>query len=760
VPTIAEALNFGMTHHRAGRLDVAEQVYRQITQQVPNHPDAWHLLGVIAQQLGQFAESLVSIDRAIQLAGEVAPYHSNRGETLRKLGRLSEAEQSLRRAIALDPAMVDAHNNLGLLLNSVRRHREAVDVLDQAIALRPDFPEALNNRGLARRALGDSNGAIADFAAAIQSRPSYAEPYHNWGTELHRLRQLAEAEQYYRKALAIRPDYIEALNALGLAVHEQGRIDESESLLRAAIQHEPSYAGAHANLGMVLMGQRRLAEAQVSFEQAKVIEPRKAAHRVGLASALAASDQLGSARDELNAALALDPNSVDTWQQLGNVSLSLADVEGAIVAFHKAVALDPNSPSLHSSLLFTELYDAEATPERLFESAAEYDRRHVQPLLPKNLEWSISRDANRRLRIGFVSPDLREHPVGFLMEGVLEQLDRLQFETICYVDHRRDDPLAQQLRAAAGTWRVVDQQTDDELAEIIRRDEVDMLIDLAGHSVPNRLPVFARRPAPVQVSWIGYPGTTGNSAIDFLLCDRWLIPSGDEHAYRERVVRLPDSNICLAAAKDMPEPSPPPSIARGYVTLGAFLNPAKLNQRTIQLWAAVMQRLPDARLLLKYRGLHEPLVRDRLIGALASHGIHRDRIELRGQSTLAKMLEEYGDIDLALDAIPYSGCATSLHALAMGVPLVTLPGQTMVSRQSLAILQWLGIGEWVATSDEDYIARVVALALDTPLRTRMRRELRTRMLQSTLGDPKRFIQGVEQALRQMWIEGYARGANA
>ncbi len=747
--TIAEALQTAISHHVAGRLAVAEQIYRQITEQLPQHPDAWHLLGVIAQQVGQLPTSLELIDRAIAITDRQAAYHSNRGETLRQMGRLPEAEQALRRAIELDPVAADALNNLGLLLNNQGRFTAAIEMLNRAIACRPQFPEALNNRGLALRAVGKSDTALADFRRAIELRPNFADAHHNLGTELHRLRRLDEAGVAYRAALAINPNYVDALNALALAVHEQAQFAEAEALLRRALAIRPQFTDALANLGLILIGQRRFAESRDAFEAARQLEPLRSKHAVGLALAHAGLDELVAARDCARRATELDPRDTDAWQQLGNMSLGLGDVSAAIAAFQQAVELSPKSPQLHSSYLFMQLYDPAMTPARLAELAAEYDRRHVQPLLPREPRPIVSRDANRPLRIGFVSSDLREHPVAYFMTGVLEQLDRTQFTTYCYSDHRRDDPWAQRLQRAAGVWHVVDQRSDDELAQLIRADQIDILIDLAGHSVPNRLPVFARRPAPVQATWMGYAGTTGSSAFDFLIADRWLIPAGDEGCYSERIMRLPESNVCMTFT-DLPPVAPPPSLQSGRFTFGSFLNPAKLTPLTYDLWSRALNELPDSRLLLKFRGLHEPQVAERICGALVERGVDRARIELRGHTPLREMLVEYGEIDMALDTFPYTGGTTTMYALAMGVPLVTLPGQTMVSRQSLAVLEWLGLNEWVATSAEDYVNKIVALARDPARLAEMRQAIRPRIFASSLGDPQRFIGGFQNALRQMW----------
>jgi predicted O-linked N-acetylglucosamine transferase (SPINDLY family) len=749
--SIAEALQFAISHHVAGRLDLAEQIYRQITEQVPQHPDAWHLLGVIKQQIGKLPESLELIDRAIAISDNQSAYHSNRGETLRQLGRIPEAEQSLRRAIELDPHAADALNNLGLLLNNQNRFSAAVEMLNRAVTCRPEFPEALNNRGLALRALGKSDAAIADFRRAISLRPNFADAHHNLGTELHRLRRLDEATAEYRAALTINPNYVDALNAMALAVHEQEQFAEAESLLRRALAIRPQFPDALANLGLLLIGQRRYAESRDAFDAARRLEPQRPKHHVGLALAHSGLDELVAARDHARAAVELDAKDADAWQQLGNMSLGLGDVTSAIDAFRQAVELSPKSNLVHSSYLFLQLYDPAMTPERLAELASEYDRRHVQPFLPREPRWNVSGEPSRPLRIGFVSSDLREHPVGFFMTGVLEHLDRTEFTTYCYSDHRRDDVWAKRLQRAAGVWRVIDQRSDEELAEIIRQDQIDILIDLAGHSVPNRLPVFARRPAPVQATWMGYAGTTGSAAFDFIIADRWLVPPGDESGYRERVIRLPDSNVCLTLDEDLPPVAPPPSLASGRVTFGSFLNPAKLTPLTYDLWSAVLRKLPESRLILKFRGLNEPQVADRICGALVERRVDRGRIELRGHTPLRQMLGEYGEIDVALDTFPYTGGTTTMYALLMGVPLVTLAGRTMVSRQSLAILEWLGQSDLVAASPEDYVAKVTQLASDPARLGALRHDLRRLIRESTLGNPQRFVVGLQATLRQMWI---------
>ena len=352
--------------------------------------------------------------------------------------------------------------------------------------------------------------------------------------------------------------------------------------------------------------------------------------------------------------------------------------------------------------------------------------------------------------MGFVSPDLGRHPVGYFLVRVLENLDKEHLETICYSDRIVKDDLTHRLQAAATQWRDVIGMSDQQLAEQIRADRIDILFDLAGHTAHNRLLVFARKPALIQVTWAGYVGTTGLKAMDYLLADRYEVPPGAERHYRERVLRMPEGYVCY----DPPIYAPPvatlPALDRGQVTLGCFNNPAKITPQVIEVWAKILRRLPGARLVLKYKGWNDRGVARRFTEMFVAHGIDPGRLELLGYSPHAELLAEYNRIDLALDPFPYNGGLTTCEALWMGVPVVTCPGETFASRHSLSHLSNVGLTETIARELDEYVELAVSLAGDLPRLAALRAGLRERMAASPLCDGKRFATNLASMLHEAW----------
>jgi predicted O-linked N-acetylglucosamine transferase (SPINDLY family) len=395
-------------------------------------------------------------------------------------------------------------------------------------------------------------------------------------------------------------------------------------------------------------------------------------------------------------------------------------------------------------------YCTGVTPAALAEAHAEFDRRHAAPFRGTFRRLDDVHDRHGRLRLGFVSPDLAQHPVGCFLVRVLENLSREQHETTCYSDRTVKDALTHRLQAAATQWRDVFGMNDDRLAEQIRADGIDILFDLAGHTGHNRLLVFARKPAPIQVTWAGYVGTTGLKAMDYLLADHYEVPPGAERHYQEQVLRMPEGYVCYDPPIDAPPVATLPALDRGAATLGCFNNPAKVTLQAIEVWAEILRQLPGARLVLKYKGWDNGSVARRFTEMFVAQGIDPGRLELLGASPHAELLAEYNRIDLALDPFPYSGGLTTCEALWMGVPVVTCPGETFAGRHSLSHLTNVGLTETIAGDLDEYVKLAVALAGDLPRLAMLRAGLRERMAASPLCDGKRFANNLVSILHDVW----------
>jgi protein O-GlcNAc transferase len=534
--------------------------------------------------------------------------------------------------------------------------------------------------------------------------------------EHHQAGRLAEAEPLYRKILALDPNQADCLQLLGVLATQVGRSDIAAELISKAIAGNSRAPTFHNSLGNALGNLGKLAEAAASFRRA----------------------------------IELKPDFPEAHSNLGNALTDLGEYDEATAAYRRAIELKPDYNKAHSNLLLCLNYSADITAETLLAEHRRWDARHGGRLRPTAADYPNARDPNRRLRVGYVSGDLRNHAVGYFMTNVLVAHDRASVESFCYSNSAILDDRTATLRASTDHWRNLVGVSDDDAAATIRRDGIDILVDLSGHTANNRLLVFARKPAPLQASWLGYPGTTGLSSIDYLLMDAAAVPPGAERWCSEAVVRLPHGRFCYAPPVYAPAVADAVTLNDAPLTFGSFNNRAKIGPDVVALWVAVLEAVPGSRLTLKWRSLADPTTRDRLSGAFAAAGLAPERLELRGSSPHARMLAEYGEIDIALDPFPFSGGLTSCEALWMGVPVVTLPGERPASRQTLGFLEAIGLGELAARSEADYVRIAAALAADTDRRSRLRRTLRPRMTASSLCDGRLFTSALEAALRQIW----------
>jgi predicted O-linked N-acetylglucosamine transferase (SPINDLY family) len=784
--SISEAFSIALQHHQSGRLDLAEQIYRRILAADPQHADATQLLGLISYQVGQYQTALDLIRRAITLNPLADVYYNSLGLTYKALGRGQEAVEAFQQAVRLNPRVAGTHNNLGNALRDRGEFDQAVAAFQAALELDPSMAEAHNNLGNALRDQGKLDDAIASYRQALKINPDYADTHNNLGNVLGEQGKHAEAIACYERALQLRPDHVQALDNLGTALRDQGKLDEAIACYRRVLQLDPNYAISHGNLGNALRDRRRLEEAIACYRRALELTPGDATTHYNLGIALWEQGQFGDAETSLRRALELKPHFPAAYNNLGIVLENQGRFDEAIAAYHQALSMQPDLAEAHNNLgvvLYDEGRPAEAmacyqralelkpdyalahsnylnalqyrpqiTLQELLDAHLAYDRQHAAPLRATWTPHTNTAEPDRPLRLGFVSPSFGWHPAGRFLIQVLEHLDPAQAISYCYSDRNLQDSVAARFRVTAGEWRDVVGMSDEALATKIRADRIDILFDLAGHTGPNRLPVFARKPAPIQITWLDYEGTTGLSAIDYLLADRHVVPPEAERWYVEKVVRLPDGYACYDPPAEASEVSPLPALTSGHFTLGSFNLPAKITSEVATVWARILARIPTARLLLKYRGLDRPSTGERFRRLFTERGVAAERIELRGWSAFDDMLACYDEVDLALDPFPYNGGLTTCDALWMGVPVVTCPGQTFASRHGLTHLSNIGLTEMIAADLDAYVDLVVRLAADLPHLAEIRAGLRQRVAQSPLCDGRRLADNLLQLLRGLWRE--------
>jgi predicted O-linked N-acetylglucosamine transferase (SPINDLY family) len=703
--------------------------------------------GLALESLGRRADAIRSYRRAVTLDAGYLDAHADLGSALFHEGQVDEAITVLRKALSIDPKNAEVHNTLGMALQQRGQLQEAANEYQAALASRPDHASAHNNLGTLLETSGNVDGAVASYQRALERNPNDADTWMNLGNALLRQRRGGDAIAAFRRVVELRPGYAEAWFNLGSVLDATGQLEAAEAHFRRAAAINPEYADAWASLGLVLWNRGASRDAEAPLRRAIDLNPKIAFAHNCLGAIAREKGRLDEAAACFEQALDIEPNRADAWANLGLNVREYAALPEAQSHMRRALSLRPD-PELHSNLLFTLNYDATVDDATLFAEHRAWEGLYAPPRPRSTYEGD--RDPERRLRIGYVSNDFVQHPVGFMLAAIFPARDREKFEVVCYSGYPSEDAFTERLKAASDLWRRTVAVSDDQLERMIRDDRIDILVDLSGHTAGGRLTVFARRPAPLQVSWLGYFATTGLSTIDYVLMDEHVVPPGAEQWFTEKVVRLPVSRFCYTLPDYAPEPAPPPSLTRGYPTFGSFNNLSKVTPEVFKVWSDVLEAAPDSKLVLKWRTLRNEPFRKRIHDTFASHGVDPQRVELRAETPHGQMLAEYGDIDVALDPFPFSGGMTSLEALSMGVPVVTLPGTRTVSRQTHGFVSAMGLERLSCKDPESYVATAVALAKDVEGLKTLRTELRGRIASSALGDGPAFMRNLETTLRELW----------
>lgn len=671
-------------------------------------------------------------------------------------GRLKEAEAEYRRILAVSPDHADANHLLGVIAHQCGDHRAGIALIEKALAQRPKAAVFHRNLGTAFLAAGEAMRAAEAHRTALALQPDFAEAHHSLAEALRTLEKPQEAEAHYRRALALKPGFAFARNGLGLALMAQGRFADAEVEYRAALAETPAFAQALVNLAQALELRNKPKEAEAEYRKALALDPASLAALVNWGNLCKEGGRTTEAMDLYRRALRHHPNASPALNNLANLLKDQGMVADSLVLFRRAIAIEPNFGHAHSNLLLTMHYVPESSPEEIFAAHRAWAMRFPPP----DASHPNTRDPERSLRVGYVSPDFRRHPVASFIEPVLAAHDRSRVEVFCYAVHLKPDPVTARLKALADHWREIGSLDAEAAANLIRADGIDVLIDLAGHTANNRLAVFARKPAPVQATYLGYPGSTGLPAMDWRITDAVADPLEDaETLHTEALMRLPETFQCFRKPPDAPAVAPVPMIKAGHVTFASFNMLAKVHPALVARWAEILRAVENSRLVLKAAPFRDAGTRAHYHAMFAARGIAAERIELLGYiPSAAAHFALYNRIDVTLDTDPYNGATTTCEALWMGVPVVTLAGRSHVGRVGTALLTHLGLEELIAASPEDYVARAVALARDPARLSAMRTGLRPRMEASSLTDPARFTSALEDAYRAMWRQWCAKTA--
>jgi len=616
------------------------------------------------------------------------------------------AKQAAKQA-PRDPA---PHMLLGDIDLACSRYSAAAKRYREALRRKPDLVEGHGNLGVAWLRQGEFEKAVQSFERVLRLQPNDVSALLNLGYVAQAQGGIEAALRYYQQAIAVAPDQAEAYNNAAVLYFSAQEYTQAIDLLQQAIRIAPDYSEAHNNLGNALLAQGRL----------------------------------GAAIESYRTAASLQPEHPGVWNNLGNALIDRGDLDQGMAALEHAITPEARYPVAVSNWLMALNYRPHITLEGLYQAHKQHGPRFGTPA-------AVSRKGvtANPLRIGFVSPDFRQHPVAYLIEPVLASATPGVLEIFCYSDVGQGDAVTARLQGYGHAWRDIHGQSDTAVADMMRRDGVRVLIDLAGHTAQARPSLFARRAAPVQVSWLGYFSTTGLAAMDYFIGDEVCTPLAWQPYFTEKLALMPHTRFCYRPPADAPAPAPLPSASGKLFTFGCFNILAKLNAEVIALWSEILRAIPDSRLILRARFLEDDDTRQALAARWQAAGAPLDRIQMFGPVPHAQLLAAYAEIDLALDPFPFGGGMTTLEALWMGVPVLTLLGDRPAGRQSASFMQTLELPQFVAANGAEYLQCAMAVQADTKMLAAVRNTLRERMRGSPLCDEKGFMRNLVTLLQQL-----------
>jgi protein O-GlcNAc transferase len=634
---------------------------------------------------------------------------------LHRKGMVQEAKRIYMQIIRINPEDPDALQMMGIASFQSREISTAEDLLIKAVQLSPDRADIRCSLANIMKFSGKIDEAIEMYKEAIRLDPEYAEACNNLGATMNDAGRYDEAIDYLIQALKIRPDYAEAFYNLGNTYKERDEIDKAIDNYNQAIKN--NYPDAYINLGVILMEIGNEVDAIKYFKEA----------------------------------IKLKPDSTVAYNNLGSAFTSQGNLKEAVLCYKKCLEINPKLHKTHSNLLLALHYTNDISAEDLFLEHKKWAADHALPIKITH-HYMNERNPDKKIRIGYISPDFRSHPVAHFIESVLTRHDRNSFDLYCYSDTADPDHITDRLKMLTVTWRDICRMNDKEVSDLILSDRIDILIDLAGHTANNRLLVFARKPAPVQATYLGYPDTTGLDSMDYRITDSLTdSPGRTDRLHTEELVRMPHGFLCYRPPEHIPGPGPLPVLKSGRITFGCFNKRAKITEEVIETWSAILSSIPDSRLFLKFKNFLSDHEKSNISALFNKNSISSDRIHvLKPIQSLAEHISMYSNIDIALDTFPYNGTTTTCEALWMGVPVITLKGSMHASRVGTSILMNSGLEDLIAESTMDYINKAVQLADNIERLGSLHIRLRDMIRCSHLTNEKEFTTALENKFRMMW----------
>ncbi|MFZ5906237.1 MAG: tetratricopeptide repeat protein [Nitrospirota bacterium] len=679
----------------------------------------------LQEALQAVSENLTAgnLEKSESLCREILQKWPDNEEVLAMIGGLYSqsrhyalATHFLKQAISVNPRNTALYHELGCIYEEENSLDEAIACYHTALQLDPDDADAYFNLGVLYQKKGETDKAISAFEQAINLSPDDADAHFNLGNLFRKNAAFDLALSHYQKSIALNPKHFLSLNNIGTLYLEQKNIREAIRSYRLALACNPDFPETYSNLGNAYQLAEQLDKAEACYKKA----------------------------------LQLNPNSAEVYNNLGNIFQVRGELPDAVNCYGKALQISP-LPACLSNLLFVSNYQPHSNGAELFRQHCRY-AQYFSALSSKAVSYQNERTVNRPLRIGYISPDFRKHSVAYFIEPVLMHHDPERCTVFCYSDVASPDGVTDRIKSLPIQWRTISGMSDEQACGLIQKERIDILIDLAGHTSDNRMALFARKPSPVQASWIGYPATTGIPAIDYKIVDAYTDPPGmTEPFYVEKLIRMPDCFLCYLPEKPCPEITPLPLIEAGKITFGSFNNFNKITSEILDVWTAILKKIPDSRLLVKAKSLSLENCRKSIMNMFAQEGIASERITLCAWvPSVYEHLKLYSSIDIALDTYPYNGTTTTCEALWMGVPVITLEGNTHASRVGVSLLSNIGVPELIAKTKEEYLERACDLSADVSRLQLYREHLRDRISHSALTDAGQFVSALEQRYRLMW----------
>lgn len=701
-----------------GQIDVAEERVRQLLEGESEDAESLVLLGRVLVERGEQGGALNAFERALRLKKDDTEALSHYAMALHKFGRGKDAVSQIRKAVAVVPESVELQTRLGLILEENARYVDALAAYGKASRLNPDVGFVWFRQGRLLNRFKRYVEAIPALERAVGLPAASGEFYHELGVAFHMTKRFQTALEHYNKALAM----------------------------------GHNTAGLHCNRGVILKDLRRGGEAIMAFHTAVKMDPSNVSYLSNLGAAALEVGLNSEALDCFEEAVKHNPKLPTARNNIGNLLKDRARGMDALPHYRKAMELAPEDRDAPSNYLLCHMYLSEMNPKTVFEEHRKWGVDTAKRF-PASFKFK-PRERGAKLRVGFVSADLCHHPVAHFIEPIFRHYDKSRFEFFAYGDQRKSDSFSERLSKMVDRWSETCSLDDKTLAKQIHGDRVDILFELAGHTAYNRLGVFSLKPAPVQASYLGYPGSTGLQTIDFRITDVYADPPGmTEKFHLEKLVRLPHCAWCYEPDADAPEVVPPPLEKNGFVTFGCFNNMAKLNPALFETWAEILNRVPGSHLRLKARTLADTGVCEELRGYFTKQGIDPSRLEFFGHTQkIHQHLAHYNEVDVALDSFPYHGTTTTCEAMWMGVPVVSQVGGTHVSRVGVSLLNTVGLQEFSCETREGYISKAAELAGSSSRLAELRATMRERMNSSLLMDGERFANDFAAALDEMALK--------